>query len=391
VTERAEPRRPPRVIHIVESLDIGAVESWLLRMLKAGRTLREPLDWTFYSILSRPGRFDDAARKLGATVINSPAELDEKVNFVRSLRATLRDGKYDVMHCHHDVVSAVYLLAAAGLGLSRTIVHVHNADLHVPTGSLRKSAMLREPMRQICMWLADRIVGISRYTLDNFLRGKSPRAGRDLVLYYGIETAPFHTAPPDEHAMRDLLGLPEGSRVLLFVGRMVGYKNPLFVLDVLAEIANAEPNVYAVFVGPGPLEDELRTRARDRGLSDRIRILGWRDDTVALMRFADLFVFPRVEQVSADVGREGLGLVVVEAQAAGLMSLLSRAIPDDAIVVAGLCEIQPLDSGSAAWGASVRRLLAGPRPDRAAALAAIESSPFALEAGFRNLIALHQL
>jgi glycosyltransferase involved in cell wall biosynthesis len=389
VTEQGGARRTPRVIHIVESLDIGAVESWLLRMLEAGRTFGEPLNWTFYSVLTKPGRFDDRARALGATVINSPVELDDKVAFVRNLRAVLREGKYDVLHCHHDVVSAVYLVASSSLGIPRRIVHVHNADLHVPTGSELKSALLREPMRQLCMRIADRIVGISRYTLDNFLRGSAPRAGRDVVLYYGIATDPYHGAPPDEHAMRASLSLPVDARVLLFAGRMVSYKNPLFVLDVMAAIAEAEPNVYAVFAGAGPLEEELRARARELGLSERVRILGWRDDTVALMRFADLFIFPRVEEVTPDVGREGLGLVVVEAQAAGLMSLLSRAIPDDAIVVSELCETRALAGGAAGWGSSVREMLARPRADRAAALAAIERSPFSLEAGFRNLVALH--
>jgi len=390
VTENARPQRPPRVIHIVESLDVGAVESWLLRMLEASHTFGEPVDWTFYSVLSRPGRFDDAARKLGATVINSPVELDRKLYFVRALRRTLRRGNYDVMHCHHDVVSAVYLVAAAGLRIPRTIVHAHNADLHVPTGSPLKSALLREPMRQICLRVASRIVGISRYTLENFLRGRAPRAKRDLVLYYGIDTSLFQAPQPDALAMRRALGLPDDSRVLLFVGRMVSYKNPLFVLDVLAEIANAEPGVFAVFAGAGPLQNELRERARERGLADRVRALGWRDDTVALMRCSDVFVFPRVERETAKVGKEGLGLVVVEAQAAGLMSLLSRAIPDDAIVLPELCETQSLDAGSAAWGAAVRGILAKPKPNQAAALATVERSPFSLEAGFRNLVALHR-
>ncbi len=359
-------------------------------MLEASHTFGEPVDWTFYCVLSRPGRFDDAARKLGATVINSPVELDRKLDFVRALRRTLRSGNYDVMHCHHDVVSAVYLVAAAGLRIPRTIVHVHNADLHVPTGSPRKSALLREPMRQICLRVASSIVGISRHTLANFLRGRAPRAGRDLVLYYGIDTAPFRAPPPDAHAVRRAFGLPDASRVLLFAGRMVSYKNPLFVLDVLDEIASAEPDVHAVFAGAGPLEQELRERARERGLADRVRVLGWRDDTVALMRCSSVFIFPRVEHETANVGKEGLGLVVVEAQAAGLMSLLSRAIPGDAIVVPELCETQSLDAGSAVWGAAVRRMLARPKPDQAAALAAIERSPFSLEAGFRNLVSLHQ-
>jgi glycosyltransferase involved in cell wall biosynthesis len=379
------------VIHIVESLDVGAVEGWLLRMLKAGNSFGADLDWTFYSVLQRPGRFDEAARAMGARVINSPVALDAKYRFVRALRRELERGEYDVLHCHHDVVSAVYLVAATGLPISRRIVHVHNADLHMPTGSPKKSAFLREPMRRMCLLLADRIVGISNYTLDTFLSNHARKAGRDVVLYYGIDTAPYHEPPSRREAVRASLGLPDDASILLFAGRMVDYKNPLFLVDVLNEIAEEEPGAYAVFAGAGPLEEKVRSRAQWLGVEDRVCVLGWRDDTVSLMRGADLFVFPRVEETTDDLGKEGLGLVVVESQAAGLPSLLSRGIPDDAIVDTVLCKTLPLADGPKAWGVAAREILAAPRPDRAAALAAVERSEFALEAGFRNLVALHRV
>jgi glycosyltransferase involved in cell wall biosynthesis len=391
VTAAVKPERAPRVIHVVESLDVGAVESWLLRMLRAGVASGAPLNWTFYSVLGRPGRHDEEARSLGATVINSPVELDRKLAFMNGLRTTLKAGRYDVLHSHHDVVSAVYLASAFGLTIRRRIVHVHNADLHVPTGSARKTALLREPMRQVCLRLADRIVGISKHTLTTFLNGRAPSAPRDEVLYYGIDTAPFHAPPPDAAALRRSLTLPSDARLMLFVGRMVSYKNPLFVVDILADIASAESSVYALFVGTGPLEEEVLRRAESRGVAERVRVLGWRDDIVSLMQASDVFVFPRAENGSEDVGMEGLGLVVVEAQAAGLPSLLSRGIPEDAIVLSDLCESLSLSAGSKAWGNAVRRILAKPRPDRASALAAIESSVFSLDAGLRGLTALDRI
>jgi glycosyltransferase involved in cell wall biosynthesis len=384
-------RRPPRVIHIVESLDLGAVEGWLLRMLKAGKALGADLDWTFYTVLHRPGRFDEAARENGARVFNSPVALDDKLEFIRALRRELRRGKYDVLHCHHDVVSAVYLAAAAGLPIERRIVHVHNADLHVPTGNPRKSALLREPMRRLCLLLADKIVGISNYTLDTFLSNRSRKPRRDVVLYYGIDTAPYHASPPCRQALRTSLDLPANARILLFAGRMVDYKNPVFLVDVLDEIAEEEPDAYAVFAGAGPLEEKVRERARWLGVEDRVRVLGWRDDTISLMRGADLLVFPRAEETTADLGKEGLGLVVIESQAAGLPSLLSRGIPEDAIVDASLCNTLSLADGARTWGERVRCVLAAPPVDRATGLAAIERSDFALEAGFRNLAALHRV
>ncbi len=383
-------RRPPRVIHVVESLDVGAVETWLLRMLRAGRTFGTELDWTFYSVLSRPGRYDDVARELGATVLHSPVELDDKWAFIGSMRRALRAGRYDVLHCHHDLVSAVYLASGTGLGIPRTVVHVHNADMHVPTGSPRKAALLREPMRRLCLAMADRIVGISRHTLETFLHGEPPSPPRDVVLYYGIDTAAFRAPRPDRAELRRSIGLPDDARILLFVGRMVSYKNPAFVVDILGRLAVDDPNVFAVFAGSGPLEDEVQSHARAVGVEDRVRVLGWRDDTVRLMQVSDAFVFPRLED-APDVGMEGLGLVVVEAQAAGLRSLLSGGIPDDAIVLPELCDTLPLSAGSDAWASVVRVILARPQADPERAFEAIGRSEFSLEAGFRGLTALHQI
>jgi glycosyltransferase involved in cell wall biosynthesis len=285
----------------------------------------------------------------------------------------------------------VYLTAAAGLSIERRIVHVHNADLHVPTGSPRKSAFLREPMRRLCLLLADRIVGISNHTLDTFLSNRQREPRRDVVLYYGIDTAPYHAPAPCRTAVRSSLGLPENARILLFASRMVEYKNPLFVVDIINEIAEDEPDVYAVFIGTGPLEEKVRERAQWLGIEDRVRVLGWRDDLTMVMRTADLFAFPRAEQTTPDVGKEGLGLVVIEAQAAGLPALLSRGIPEDAILEPSLCTSLPLADGAKAWAVEARRVLAALRPNPAVGLARIERSDFALEMGFRNLVALHRV
>ena len=97
--------RPPRVIHLVENLNVGAIENWLVRMLRHADTRDVPTDWTFYCTLGRPGVLDEQARDLGARVILSPAPLNDWARFVGALRAELRDGAYDVMHAHHDLVS----------------------------------------------------------------------------------------------------------------------------------------------------------------------------------------------------------------------------------------------------------------------------------------------
>jgi glycosyltransferase involved in cell wall biosynthesis len=143
------------------------------------------------------------------------------MQFVRALRAEFRRGNYNVFHCHHDLVSAVYLLAAVGLPIDRRIVHVHNADETVPTPSRFKQCLYREPMRRICLAMADHIIGNSNHTLDTFLTGRSRRPGRDTVHYYGVDSTPFESITADRAGFRRQLGLPENALILLFAGRLV--------------------------------------------------------------------------------------------------------------------------------------------------------------------------
>src|SRR5437868_4120418 len=73
----ASRRLPVKVLHIVESLDRGAVENWLVRTLRHAQRRGVPLDWTFFCILVRPGMLDDEAESLGARVIHSPVPLGQ--------------------------------------------------------------------------------------------------------------------------------------------------------------------------------------------------------------------------------------------------------------------------------------------------------------------------
>jgi glycosyltransferase involved in cell wall biosynthesis len=373
-----------KVLHIIENLERGAVENWLMRMLGHARKRGIEVDWTFYCMLEQPGAMDEKARALGACVIHSPVPIVKKVEFVRALRTELRRGEYDVLHCHHDIVSAVYLLAASGMPIRRRIVHVHNADEAVLTPSRLKQRFYREPMRRVCLFMADRIVGISNHTLDTFLAGRARRPERDIVHYYGLDPTPFEHVTADRAAFRRQWDLPEDARILLFGGRLVPEKNPVFVVDVLADLRCIESRAVAVFAGLGSQERGVLARAHELGVESSVRLLGWRNDLPEIMSCSDWFILPHPEHPM-----EGFGLAVVEAQLAGLRMLLSRGIPDDPLLPTACFRRLPLSGGSKAWAIAAMELLRNPAPSRAAALAALRKSPMNMDQALNGLLALH--
>jgi glycosyltransferase involved in cell wall biosynthesis len=353
-------------------------------MLGHARKQKVEIDWTFYCSLGQPGAMDDKARALGTRVIHSPVPIGRKVEFIRALRSELRRGEYDVLHCHHDLVSAVYLLAASGLPLQRRIVHVHNADEDVLTPSPWKQHLYREPMRLVCLSIADGIVGISNHTLDTFLAGRR-RTQRDCVHYYGVDSGPFENAKGDCPGFRHSLGLAENSRILLFAGRIVPEKNPGFAVDVLAEIRRLDPAAVGVFVGAGSLEEVVRQRCVDLGLDNFVRFLGWRNDVPEIMCCSDWFILPHPEHPV-----EGFGIAIVEAQLAGLRMLLSRGIPDDPLLPTASFRRLALTDGPKVWAKAAMELLEQPAPSRTAVLAALRESPFDMDTALNDLVSLHK-
>ena len=131
-------------------------------------------------------------------------------------------------------------------------------------------------------------------------------ADRLTVIPNAVDPAPFDRA----EASRDTLGVPDGSFLILYVGRLDVQKGLATLLDAFALALAARPDLdwRLALAGDGPERDRLRGLAASLGLSDRVHWLGHRADVPALLRAADLLVLPSLW--------EGMPNVVLEAMAA---------------------------------------------------------------------------
>jgi glycosyltransferase involved in cell wall biosynthesis len=122
-------------------------------------------------------------------------------------------------------------------------------------------------------------------------------------------------------------------------------------------------------VGDGPSRPQIEAMAREFGIEKNVVFTGQRSDVPRLMLAAmDVFALPSIE--------EGLAIVLIEAQAAGLRSVASDAIPAEAAVVPGAVEHLPLSEGPKPWVASLLRLLESGRVERDAVLRTLEQTDF---------------
>jgi glycosyltransferase involved in cell wall biosynthesis len=167
---------------------------------------------------------------------------------------------------------------------------------------------------------ADAFVAMSRAIREEMLAAGVP-AERIALLPHGVDTERFRPAEPGERAaLRARLGLPDGV-LAAWSGRLLRGKGLETLLDAFARAAGDVPGLRLLLVGSGEgqalsVDDDLRRRAREAGLAERVVFTGRVERVEDVLRAADLFVFPSVF--------EALGIALVEAAACGLPAVASR-------------------------------------------------------------------
>lgn len=128
------------------------------------------------------------------------------------------------------------------------------------------------------------------------------------------------------------------------VGKLNASKNHFFLLDIFKQIVEFNDNVRLLLVGGGELEHELKTRVEELEISDSVIFLGMQNDTAKYLQAMDVFVFPSKF--------EGLGMAVIEAQAAGLVCFASDVLPYETNVSKNIFYLS-LNDDASIWAKSI--------------------------------------
>jgi glycosyltransferase involved in cell wall biosynthesis len=125
--------------------------------------------------------------------------------------------------------------------------------------------------------------------------------------------------PQARASLRARLGLRPSDRAILFAGKLVAFKRPLDVVEAAAVLRSQGYSMHVIVAGSGPLESEMRLRAKARDVP--LHLLGFQNQTQMPAAFAaaDALVLP-------STGRETWGLVCNEALACGTPIVVSDAV-----------------------------------------------------------------
>ncbi len=387
-----------RILQVISNFGVGGAEVWLIALLRYFKEHADVLGVEVETdVLLTNGvrdRLDDEAQSLGARLIYARYSRRSLPSFIASWRHALGKGRYDAIHDHQEFTAGWHFLFGWGYLPPVRIAHLHNPMTHQT--SYRSSFLRRMTVelgnRLVCRG-ATHLLSTSRQLISAQGFDDLP-AARDLhkvAVYCGFD--PHRFLGDRVNARREIgaeFNLTPETRVLLFVGRLdsnadedLNQKNPGFCAEVARECAARDPTFACLMAGGGDaMLRRLQARVRDWGLESRVRLLGARTDVPRLMLGADLLILPSLS--------EGLGMVAVEAQAAGLPVLASDAVPRECVVLPDMVDFLPLAHGVSRWADAVSAKLAAPKPVQAAANSRVAASPFSIETSARSLVEIYR-
>ena len=232
------------------------------------------------------------------------------------LRGLVRRGRYDVVHFHTARAHALSPWLS-NLAVRRVVTR-------------RMDHPLRRGWRT--RWLyrthVDAVVAISS-GVAAALRAADVPDGAVRHIPSGVDTRRFGRCAARRAAVRARHGLDADDRLIVTAGALVARKSPDTLIDAAVRLrtmlrASAEGSraPHSLVCGDGPLRPTLEARVAALGLEHAFHFVGFRSDLPDYLSAADVFVHVPV--------REGLGVAVIEALAAGLPVVASRTggIPD---------------------------------------------------------------
>jgi len=281
---------PIRVLHVIGSLRLGGAQVCVKQIVE--HNVNPKIEHIVY-----PLRSQQIDIPIEGTVVKLPYRNYDPRKFF-AIFSLCKQYKIDIIHAHLHKPIIGALLARFFMDIP-VIVHEHCS---IAYKGLQYS--LFRFLLRLLKSKADLYIAVSKATVIDLKLNANVDPQHIQVVYNAVDLDKFTPNPEKRVTLRQEIGIESNDIVLGFVGRLSSVKGTELIIEALALLLKENPNFLAVFLGHGVQQNELVQLAKRRGVSDRVKFLGFRENVSDLLNIFDIALMPS--------RKEGLPLTTLE-------------------------------------------------------------------------------
>ncbi|WP_298447401.1 glycosyltransferase [uncultured Marinobacter sp.] len=314
------PKKALRVLHLTFNMGIGGTEQ-VIRQLVQGMA-SQSVESEILCIDGHIGPLGEALQQSGVPVYKLARKQGFDWSLIKAIRKCLREGRFDVVHCH-QYTPWVYGWLGAWRTDTKVVFTEHGRfypDRH------RHKAMFANP---IMAMLTPDIVAISSATKDALVRFEYIPRKKVRVIYNGID--PLQKNGLEAQKIRDRLGVRKDAFVVGTVSRLDPVKNQSMMLRAFKEFSTKNPDAVLLMVGDGPDKEKLVGLATEYGINQKTIFTGFINNPLHYLAAMDVFLLSS--------HTEGTSMTLLEAMSLGMPVVATRVGGNPEIIEDGVTGI----------------------------------------------------
>lgn len=324
-----------RIIHVIGGMDRAGAETMVMNWYR--HIDRTAFQFDFVYFIDKKCDFDDEIIEMGGKIYRV---YNSKNIFLRTLRLTKLLKKLDnvhALHCHTLLSNGFHVLAGKLAGVKIRISHSHNTcDTH-------KNNIVRKIYEYVCIFLinvfSNRFIACGVAAGDYLFTNKNKK--NITLINNSVDVDYFAIMRSNIKYQHNKNKLPLQKLNIIQIGRLLPVKNHKFTLALAKRMKERNINFSLSLVGKGDLFQEISQQIEKEELHNHVFLLGIRSDISELLAHSDVLILPSIH--------EGFPVVLVEAQAAGIVSIISSSVSEEVDLGVGLVHFMSLSVELDGW------------------------------------------
>ena len=308
-----------KVIHLISGGDSGGAKTHVHSLLQ---NLSRTIEVTMVCFMEGP--FAQEARELGISTVVLPGH--NLLHTFRTLKQMIREGGYQIIHCHgaRGNMMGALLRKATGLPVVTTVHSDYRLDyLGRPFSRISYGTINTIALRRL-----DYRIGVSD-AMTNLLISRKFDPDKLFTIYNGLDFTPRTSAMTREAYWKSVgLQADENSVVVGIAARLNPVKDIATLVRGFALAHETCPNLRLLIAGDGEQMDMLKNLARELGVAEQVCFAGWVTDTDSFYNALDINTLTSLSETFPYSLTEGAraGLPTVASRVGGVPYLIEHGV-----------------------------------------------------------------